>query len=303
MDALSDILKVIKLESVVYFRKNFTKPWGMEVQQGKFSQFHMVLKGNCLLKTKEFEKPKQLSAGDIVVTINGGEHWIADSENSPRVSGKSVVEEQVKDAVSYELKDATTTLICGHFEFDKTIHHPFLNSLPPTIILSSTEKRELDWLETLTNVIEQETDSSKLGSDVVVTRLGELLFIHLIRNYIAKLKISSGFLSALNDTYISLALSLMHSNPKENWTLETIARNIGMSRAAFALKFRKILGTTPIKYLTNWRMVKAKEYLSNSKLSIMQVAEKVGYYSESSFIRAFRKEYNQNPAKFRKSII
>lgn len=302
MDALSDILKLIRLQSSVYFRKDFASPWGMEIGKSPFAQFHLVVRGHCFLQTKKMKKPLELYAGDIVVFPYGEPHWLADDPKNKKVPGINVVEAHQKNKELFKGDKISTTLICGHFEFDKEFDHPFLQALPKLIHITDTERRQLSWLETATNVIMQEADSDEPGSEVVVTRLAEILFIQILRVYMLQNKIPDGYLAALKDKQINNALKLIHSNPKNSWTLENIARNIGMSRSSFAARFKQLVGITPMSYVTNWRMNKARELIKNKHLPLIEIAENVGYSSDAAFNRAFKKQFKRNPGAMRRAL-
>jgi len=303
MDALSDILKLIRLRSSVYFRKDFASPWGMENDRSPFAQFHLVVRGHCFLHTKKMKEPLELYAGDIVVFPYGEPHWLADDPKNNKVPGISVVEAHQINKELFEGDKISTTLICGHFEFDKEFDHPFLHALPKLIHITDTERRQLSWLEIATNVIMQEAASDELGSEVVVMRLAEILFIQILRVYMMQNQIPYGYLAALKDKQISNALKLIHSDPKNSWTLENIARNIGMSRSSFAVRFKQLVGITPMSYVTNWRMNKARELIKNKHLPLIEIAENVGYSSEASFNRAFKKQFKRNPGAMRRSLL
>jgi len=302
MDALSDILELIRLKSSVYFRKDFASPWGMEMGKSSYAQFHMVVRGHCWLKSKFLKNPIELYAGDIVIFLNGDEHWLADDPSNKRISGIKVVEAHHRKQELFKGKNISTTLVCGHFEFEKGFNHPLLKSLPKFLHIKDTERRELTWLETATNVIMQETGSNEPGADAVVKRLAEILLIQILRVYMLRKNVSKGYLAALKDHQINNALKLIHTKPDESWTLENIARQIGMSRAAFAAKFKHLIGITPMNYLTSWRMFKARELIRQRHLSLFEIAESVGYSSEASFNRAFKKQFKKNPGAMRKEF-
>ena len=216
--------------------------------------------------------------------------------------GIKVIEAHNKSKKIFKNKNITTVLVCGHFSFDRKINHPFLNELPDLIHISYKERRQPSWLELITNVLIQETDSQLPGSSVVSERLAEALLIYVIRTYMNQQKRKDGFLFALNDIQIRNALKLLHNKPEYNWTIENIARQIGMSRASFASKFKKKVGTTPIEYLTNWRMQKASILLRETYDPLKIISEKVGYSSESSFNKAFKRYYKNNPGSFRREF-
>jgi len=299
MDALSKVLEFIKLKSAVYFKSDFSSPWGMEISKGPYAQFHMLVRGKCLLKTEQ--RTIELYAGDIVIFPFGDSHWLADAEDSQKEDGLKVVESIWDNDPLFEGDDFSTTLICGHFEFDRNIEHSFIKSLPTFMHITDMERKEFSWLETISNLIIQESGSTNIGNAVTINRLAEVLFIHAIRAYILKKKEETGFFAALKDPKLSTVLKLVHNNPEKNWTLEKLSAEAGMSRTLFANKFRDIVGETPLHYITNWRILKAKQFLTESSASIIEVAEKVGYSSEAAFNRAFKKKVLKTPAAYRRA--
>jgi len=245
----------------------------------------------------------ELSGGDVVLAPHGAAHWLGDNADSPRVAGQQVVEAICSGRRVFPGEDISATLICGHFEIDKSVDHPFLRALPNFIHLAESEPHELSWLETITQIITQEVGSSQPGASIVVSRLAEAMFIQIIRAYMARRRPDSGFLAALRDERINSALSLMHSETEKTLKLEDIARHVGMSRSSFAARFRDLVQTSPMDYITGWRMELAKELLVNGRLSLVDVAERVGYMSESAFNRAFKRHFNQNPGAMRRQLL
>ena len=303
MDALSEVLRTIKLRGAVYFRADFASPWGMDIDISPFAQFHMVVRGHCWLQIKGAKQPLELSSGDIVVFPQGHAHSLADDLAHPRLPGRQIMQAICNDEPVFKGKHVSTTLVCGHFEFDRNVDHPFLHALPEFIYLADSGHHELTWLETATNVIIQETSSGNPGADVVVERLAEVLFIRILRTYMQRSQVTGGFLAALRDAQISNALNLIHKKPETSWTLENIARTVGMSRSAFAARFKKLVSMTAMDYITNWRMQKACELLENTRLPLIDIAERVGYNSEAAFNRAFKRRLKQNPGAMRRILL
>ena len=157
------------------------------------------------------------------------------------------------------------------------------------------------WLEMVTDAIIHEAGGASPGAEVVVDRLGEVLFIQIVRAYMMKSRPPKGFLAALHDRQISEALTLIHTQPAQPWTLELLARHIGMSRSAFAARFRNLVGVTPMGYVTRWRMQKAREMLQRSRLPLIEISEQVGYTSEAAFSRVFKRVFKQNPGVVRRA--
>jgi AraC-like DNA-binding protein len=301
MDPLSDVLKKVKLSSAVYFKSNFSSPWGMNVAKGPFAQFHIVTRGQCVIKTQE--KELQLFAGDIIVFPLGTSHWLADSTFSDLKEGKDVLQSILDGKSIFEGDIVSTTLLCGHFEFDRSIGHPLINELPEIILIKEAERKELSWLENIANLVIQETGSENAGSNIIVNKLSEVLFIHILRAFIGQQKIKHGFLAAIQDVRISAVLSAIHATPEKDWQLASLAQIAGMSRTSFSNQFKNLVNETPLSYITNWRILKAKELLAESKHTVGEIADKVGYQSEAAFNRVFKKRVMSTPLKFRQSVM
>ena len=302
MDALSSIFDIIKLKSAVYFKSDFSSPWGMDISKGPYAQFHMIVKGKCILNLKN-KKAIELYAGDIVIFPFGEAHWLADNQNSKKVGGLKVVESIRNNNPIFKGNDHATTMICGHFEFDRNIEHSFIRSLPQYIHISDMDRKEFSWLESISNLIMRESGSDRLGNTIAVNRLAEVLFIHSIRAYILQNNDNIGLFTALKNPKLSNVLKLIHSKPEYNWNLDNLAHEAGMSRTLFANKFRETVGETPLLYIRNWRIIKAKQFLKEGSDSISEVAEKVGYSSEAAFNRVFKKKVHKTPAVYRRTAL
>lgn len=301
MDVLSDLLSKVKLSSVVYFKSDFSDPWGMDIPKGPFAQFHIVTKGQCILKTKE--QSIQLFTGDIIVFPLGASHWLANNENSKLYNGQEVVESIIAGKSLFNGDKLATTLVCGHFEFNKTMDHPFINELPSMIHITDTDRKDFSWLESITSLVIQEAGKEQSGSNVIVNKLGEVLFIHILRLYIERNKSKRGFVAAIQDERISKVLKVIHSSSAKNWQLEELAQLAGMSRTSFTNKFKSLIGDTPFNYLTQWRILQAKELLIETNKPVGEIAEEVGYQSEAAFNRVFKKRITQTPLKFRQNAL
>lgn len=297
MDTLSEVLKSLHLKSAVYFQSDFPSTWGMTVPQGAVSQFHMIVSGKCLLESAE--GTVVLQEGDIVVAPFGDPHLLYGRDGNRTLSGMKVVQSIAKGQVPFDGDDFQTRIICGHFEMDISARHPLLKSLP-SIIHIKKEMQE-PWLISVAEGIISETASKKQGSSLITTSLAEVLFIHVLRAYVSTQAPQSGFLAALFDKRIGESLHLMHSRPEYSWTLEELASRCGMSRTLFANRFRGLVETPPMQYLTDLRMAVAGQLLKGGMLPLIEIAEKVGYGSEAAFIRSFKRKFKLTPAQYRRS--
>ncbi len=299
VDIISDILNKIKLSGAVYFKSDFSAPWGINIPQSLFAQFHIVTRGQCVLRVKD--KNIQLFAGDIIVLPLGGEHWLADNESSERRSEQEVIDALTNGISLFGRYPISATMLCGHFEFDRSIDHPLINELPEIIHITNVEHKELHWLESIVSMVIQEVGSEMPGSNVLVDKLCEVLFIHILRAFILNNKSEKGFMAAIKDKRISKVLSATHDYPERNWKLSSLAEEAGMSRTSFSNLFKSLMGETPLAYLTNWRMLKAKELLRESTDLVGEIAEKVRYQSEPSFNLVFKKRVGKTPLKYRQA--
>jgi len=298
MDALSKILELIKLKAVVYFNSDFSAPWGMQMSKSKFAQFHMIVNGKCFLRIKS-NKTLTLNKGDIVIFPFGTSHLLADNINSKSENGLKVAQSIWDNNPIFKGNNVTTTLICGHFEFNSTINHNFIKVLPDIIHIKNISKQKFSWLKTICNLIIQESETENVGKTLAINRLAEVLFINAIREFIIQKNYDKGFLAALADKNISCALKVIHNAPEKNWTLQKLAKTAGMSRTLFTNKFKTLIGETPMEYVTNWRLLKAKAYLTESNDSVKEIAYKVGYTSNAAFNRIFKKKTLKTPLKYR----
>lgn len=302
MDALSDILRSLRFDSSVYFKSGFCSPWGMEMEKQKVAEFHIVVRGHCWLYMDHFDEPLSLTGGDIVVFPLGDAHWISDDPAHERIPGEQVLKAIQNNESVFQEGKTSTELVCGHFEFERDRKHPFVQALPSLIHIEGAERHHMEWLETVTRVLIDETGTGRPGSEAIINRLAEVLFIQVIRAYVEKNDFKNGFLAALSNPQIGKALTLIHSEAGKDWMLEELAHESGMSRSSFANTFKELVGVTPMAYLADRRMEKAKKYLAETDQSLLEVAENVGYSSEAAFSRAFKRSIGQTPGHYRRNI-
>ena len=303
MDVISDILRTIRFHSVVYFQSDFAAPWGMAMDAGKLAQFHLVVRGQCWLQTDDATDPIPLAAGDVIIFPHGAAHRLSDIPGRDSQPGPAVLA-AYKDQMPMFQGDANcTTLICGHFEFDRTLRHPFIRQLPYLIQLRGAESYGRSWLETAASLLIRETKSTEPGTGVIVDRLAEILFIQVLRAYSQRANTAGVYWASFRDPEINRALQLIHEEPQANWTLDRISQQVGLSRATFANRFKKLVGMPPKQYITSWRMQKAYALLRDSTLPLFAIAQRVGYSSEAAFNRAFKREFQQNPGAMRKALV
>ena len=300
MDALSTILEATRLRSVVYSKFPLAAPWGLDVVKDENSQFWRLVSGSCTVGSPD-GRVIELAEGDLVFVPHGNAHWIADKPTSLRMPSPEFVKARRAGIPIFNSGGDVTTLIAGHFEFDYQSLHPFLKDLPPIIHIKQYVTENQLLLKRVTQLMLEELNNEKLGSSVMLKCLSEIMFINIIRAYLEQAVPDNGFLSALNDTRISKALKLMQDSPQSDWTLESLAVEIGMSRSVFFNKFKKLVQETPLSYLTNWRIRQAQKLLMTDNSNISEIAANVGYQSEAAFNRIFKSKTGQTPAVYRRS--
>ncbi|WP_183578264.1 AraC family transcriptional regulator [Mucilaginibacter sp. X5P1] len=302
MDALSTVLEATRLRSVVYSKFPLAAPWGLDVVKDENSQFWRLVSGSCTVGSPD-GSVIELAEGDLVFVPHGSAHWIADKSTSLRMPSPEFVKARRAGIPVFNSGGDVTTLIAGHFEFDYQPLHPFLKDLPPIIHIRQYVTENQLLLKQVTQLMLEELNNEKPGSSVMLKNLSEIMFINIIRAYLEQTAPDSGFLSALNDPRISKALKLMQDSPQNDWTLESLASEIGMSRSVFFNRFKKLVHETPLSYLTNWRIRQAQKLLTTNSSNISEIAASVGYQSESAFNRIFKSKTGQTPAAYRRSKI
>jgi len=300
MDALSAILEAIGLRSVVYSKFPLATPWGLDIVNDENSQFWRLVSGSCIVGSPD-GRVIEMAEGDLVFVPHGSAHWIADSTTSLRMPSPEFVKARREGIPVFNNGDNRTILVAGHFEFDYQLLHPFLKDLPPVIHIRQYVTENQLLIKEVTQLMLEELNNERPGSGVMLKSLSEIMFVNIIRAYLEQAMPNSGFLSALNDPRISKGLKLMQDSPQNDWTLESLASEVGMSRSVFFNQFKKLVHETPLSYLTNWRIRQAQKLLITDNSNISEIAANVGYQSEAAFNRIFKSKTGQTPAVYRRS--
>jgi len=304
MDILSDILDSVHLSGALLGRAEFSAPWGASTEGISGLMFHIILSGNGFI-TLEGEEPVPLGTGDLLMMPHGHTHWLQDNPSSPivkftdlMVSGPLRKPEVMRSGGG----GAITALACGRLEFDCNEMHPLLAQLPPLIHIKGGEKDTREWLHMTSRLISDEIRADRIGTAALFERLGGVLFIQVIRSYVESLpQNQTGWLGALRDARIGRTLEFIHDAPAYSWSVEELARKVGMSRSAFAGRFKSLVGDTPMQYLARWRMHRAAHLLRTQGLAVSQAASRVGYQSSATFSKAFSRYMGSAPAAYRRS--
>lgn len=287
-DVLSSVMNAYQLRAGVYGHPTFCGTWQFGTSGNRRASFHLVGRGHCWLHTKLGAAARPLQGGDLVIFPHDAWHMLTGDqelhgeENNPQMQGEGPF----------------TTLVCGYFEFLAGNKNPVLDALPEMIVVQREDAGQ--HLETLGQLMLEEAQMEGIGTRTVLDKLADTLFVMVIRHFVKQSTDQRGLLAGLADVRLRKALAAMHRNSGNAWTLESLAQNAGMSRAAFAQRFAELVGTTPIEYLTRWRMTEAELLLRNPQLSVATAAEKVGYETEAAFRKAFKRVHGIGPGAIRR---
>ncbi len=307
MDLLSDILAKLKLVGTLYFRTEFSSPWGVEVPAySNVARFHFVHRGRCFAQVAGESNPVLLEQGDLIIITHGAGHTLSDPHKVNALSLDQVLEQSGFSGTGALVHGShqgghETQLVCGHFAFDEDASHPLIEALPPFIHITESSEAAGTWLDSTLRIIGSEAGRGGLGGDLIALKLSEIIFAQAIRSFLSDKGRNLRPFSAFADPAIARALQAMHADPARAWSLEDMAREAGMSRTVFAGRFSELMEMTPLTYLTEWRMQIARRLLLESDAPIIDVAEQSGYGSEASFGRVFKKRFNLPPAGYRKA--
>src|ERR1700733_8427644 len=297
-------------------RLEATAPWGVEQERQteekvrpsdkKMSptdsaHFAMLSRGNCWLSVEGIPEPIPLTGGDCFLLARGTSIVLRDSPRTrPRWSFREIGAKANNNVAHYGGGGAPTTIVCGSFIFERASLKPITQLLPSFILIKAEQARTLA-LHNTVQALASEMAEQAPGSEVVATRLAEALFIRVIRDHIASgPERNKGWLRAIFDPQMGTALSAIHASVKTPWTVESLAETAGMSRSAFAARFKELLEQTPLEYVTEWRMQKAIQLLERRDKKLPEVARLVGYESDAAFSKAFKRVVGANPGEYLK---
>ena len=314
MDALSDVLRVTRLTGAVFLDAEFTAPWCVQARLGpddcvpylpqpaRAICFHFVVEGRAQLQ-RAGDVPIEVGAGEIVLFPHNDLHFIGSAISPRPVDAHALIRPADGSGLPRIVHGgggARTRLVCG-FLGSEAPEDPLLAMLPPMLTLDVRSTPGGDWIAQSFAFAASEVASAGPCAATVLARLSELLFVEAVRRYIAALPAQeTGWLAGLRDAAIGRALALLHGRIAEDWTAETLARAVGLSRSVFASRFAELVGAPPIRYLTSWRLRVAANKLREGRGSVAQIAFDVGYQSEAAFNRAFRREFGVPPATWRR---
>lgn len=316
MDALSDVLRVMRLKGGVFLRGQFGAPWCISVKvlpeacapylgdTDYIIPYHYVLEGRMRVRAidgSEFE----VASGESVLFPRNELHLLGSDLDRAPVRGADIVQPPAAAGglatISFGGNGAQTRIVCGFLGTEDIRGNPVAGALPSVLHLDVRDGSSAEWIQSTFHYAAERIAAGHMGSDAIMSKLSELLLVEAVQRYAEKLpNKQTGWLAGLTDPYVSRAMALLHARVSDPWTVDALGREVGLSRSALADRFGEVLGMPPMQYLANWRIHAAAHELINSGKSMLQIAHEVGYESEASFTRAFKRIIGTPPATWRR---
>jgi AraC-like DNA-binding protein len=317
MDALSDVLRVIRLKGGVFLHAEFTAPWCIRAHPSarecspllddaeQMVLYHFVVSGRLVAQLPG-HAPIEFEAGQVVILPHNDLHLMGSRLDVPPVLTQDLIrtsQDGGLNVIDYGGGGEPTRIVCGFLGCDKLEGNPLTDALPPLLKFDTRQGPTATWIKSTVEFAAAEVAARRSGSGAVLAKMSELLFVEAVRSHVESLTDEHiGWLAGLKDPFVSRALSLLHSRVAEPWTVDDLGREVGLSRSALADRFTKLIGEPPMRYLVRWRLQVAAQQLRNSDAPLARIAEQIGYVSESAFNRAFRQSFGVPPATWRKNV-
>ena len=300
-DPLDETLHQLRLDGSLYCRSELTAPWGLEMPPMPGSMmFHIVTSGTCWLQVPGHE-PVELRQGSLALVPHGQGHTVFSRPDAEVKKLFDMPVEKISDR--YEVLRCggggeLTQVTCGVVLIEHAAADRLVAQLPDLLVLDGWDSIGDGWLQSTLQFIAREANDQRLGGETILTHLADILVIQAIRNWLETApEARQGWLAALRDRPIGQALLAIHQSPGEAWTVESLARKVGMSRSGFSARFSELVGDSVKSYLTHWRMQVARKRLQQESVVIGQLADDLGYGSEAAFSRAFKRVYGYSPGR------
>ncbi len=315
MDALSEVLRAIRLDSAIYFNAELSAPCCLQSPDARLLApilarasghviiYHLICEGRAYVQPLNGERVN-LVAGDIVTFPHGDPHLLGSGDTSAPIDVRAALPGVI--ARGLELLHvggggARSRLICGFLSCDPQLGQAFLGGLPPLIKINIRDDPSGQWLENSLQFSVAQASRHEAGGDAMLAKLSEAVFAETLRRYLRQLPDGqTGWLAGARDPDVGRALTLLHRRYADPWTIAALAKEIGLSRTVLTERFRHFLGDPPMTYLTRWRLRLGARALTTTSRSVAQIAAETGYESEAAFNRAFKREYGLPPARYRR---
>jgi AraC-like DNA-binding protein len=309
---LSDVLRAVRLNGAHFYYVEAGHPWSVNTVPAvqlvprilpnaeHLISYHIIVSGSCW--GGPYGAQVQLNAGDVILLAHGDAHLMSSAKDYVDRSGANGTQASrffstVQLGPADQPRD--TRLVCGFLGCDARPFNPLLGALPPVIVIPGAAG---GFLSQFPKQVVAETRAGRVGSETMLTRMAELMFIEVLRRYVETLPPQqAGWLGALRDAVVGPALSKLHEEPTRSWTLAELAKEIASSRTVLVERFSQLVGVPPMLYLTRWRLQLAAEQLARGSAKVAAIGAQVGYESEAAFSRAFKRETGFSPAAWRRA--
>jgi AraC-like DNA-binding protein len=312
VEPLDEALERLRLEGAIFLRAEYTERWALSDQGGppfaammhpgaeRLVLFHVVASGRCFVSCADGER-YWAKAGEVIVLPYGDTFLMGGVEPVEPVSILSVVPPPPwteMPVVHYGEGGPQTDVVCGCLYSDDPLFDPALNAFPPVFVVRPPPGPARNWFDA--SIAYALEESSGQGRGLRSTKLPELLLIEVLRLQLANAPASErGWLAALRDPVLAAAMMAIHTTPERKWTVADLAKEAAVSRSLLDDRFRAVLGLSPIRYVSEWRMRVAQDLLATTEVTVAAIARRVGYESEEAFSRAFKRAQGVSPSLWR----
>lgn len=314
-DPLSDALRSVRLTGAIFLDAELGMPWGFASPPTSSTAhllaptaehlvlFHLLVEGQATARVAGYDSVP-LEPGDIVVLPRGDAHELWNGSVRELTDSSALLPKILNGAIASERGGGSgpvTKFICGYIGCERHAERLFLAGLPPVFKTNIRRETSGEWLESSIRYLASERSSTRAGRTALLAKLAEALFIETLRRYMEELpEERTGWLAAARDPAVGRALSVIHREPSEPFTVAGLAKHAGVSRTVFAARFSELLGEAPLAYVARWRLQLGARLLETTDDSVLQIAQKVGYESEAAFNRAFKRQFELPPARYRR---
>ena len=317
VDPLAAAVQGLHVAGAIFLRAEYREAWAYTSLSGPATAqilrpgtdrvvlFHVVASGTCWVSVDDGEK-HWAAQGDVIVLPYGDQHTMGGVEDAPTIPLMTLMPAppwQTLPVIKHGADGGSRTdVICGFIHSEDSLFDPGLRVFPRVFVVRPATTAAAGWVQANIRYALDQAESSPLGPDAVPSRLPELLLVEVLREHLRTAPaVDEGWVAALRDPVLRPALAALHGDPARRWSIDQLARAAATSRSRLDSRFREVLGRSPIRYLTEWRLHLAQELLATTDLSVAAVARRVGYDAEEAFSRAFRRAYGEPPGAWRSS--
>jgi AraC-like DNA-binding protein len=314
MDAISQILSGVKLDGAVFFSAEFSAPWGFSMPCASqmvarlaanaehMVLYHLVVEGRALVELQDGES-LELTPGDVVIIPHGDAHHMRSGNATPPFPNYGITKKvTARDLSTLHAGGGgdISRFVCGYMSCEPYVSQTILGGLSSVFKVNIRTDQAGHWLEHSILHLVDEAASGRIGSEAMLAKLSEALFIDALRRHVASFpEHQAGWLAGARDPVVGKSLELFHSSVAHPWTISDLADQVGISRSALVERFTRYLADPPMTYLTRWRLQLAARSLERSSRGVADIAAEVGYESEAAFNRAFKREFGKPPGRYR----